>query len=1073
MRICSNPPDGSTIRGRVPIRILPLEAGAGEEVGLAILGLFLLALAALALSTYLGYGLVKLLRPADRRDDEGLLAPLLGYAFLLLIGYYGVTTVLNLRQVLLIALGSGTLLNALALWRCRDRRLHLDLREHGGALLLAGLAFLLGILPLLHYGYVTVIGENWDPEFYLPVAEYLLRVPIRGIASMPPSPLRDLSADPARIALTPGFTIAQASWQQLVGQDALRSFAPTLALLRAFGVLATYLLFRRTLGMARRAALLATALAALYALSLWLTFFNFGIQLASLPLVPLGLALLADLLRHPSWGEAVATGLAVAAIPVAYYPALTAFLPMAGALALAELLLARRRRPVLLAGCGAALCTLLLAWGPILAYGQGFAERYAQTKVMLWLNRLITWPEALGLAPLATSPAAGPPDALLWAALLLLLLLSLPALIRSRFRWPWLALAASGLLYLIWLRGLLGQMLSILPLPPALSEALQPYPYAYMKGTVYVAPLLLGLAVQGLAELPALCSGRGRRILAGGAVAVVLFLLALAGRSAGQVIARYWERPALYGRETLEVEEAVALLPPEAAVYLTDHLDHIGPETGILAYLLRDHPLRGTVAGAYDGMAYCLPGEAFPYALLDRNDNPYLLGLFPEDRIWQGSRMALYRRNPEQRAFLDLRTGACPGTDARPALASSPLAAQLLAAPGACREVSPERPLRLYATASTLTLEAPAEGTAEVRSVSLLLAWAGREEIEAHLRWDDGEGETRILPAGFSLYRATPHPVPAQLEISSTRPAQLCWVALTEGEGTPGEISLPRTALLSPEAEVRGTSLELRLETAQAVSRTLSGAIEVWENAYGDAVHYARWGPLALPPGEKVVLRMDLATREAYLGEGPDVHPLPLAGGPEAWPPAGDGEYFASLWVDYGGRTVATVPLAVFRVAGGKIGDLAAFPLSPIPLYFRPSATPTDVRYGEVLDLLACEQSTQTLSPGETLHLTLEWRSRLPIARPYVVTAQLLGPDRLYGQVDLPVGGEQHPTPLWKPGEEVADGLPLKVDPATPPGRYRLIVAVYDPASGVRLPVRSPDGKTLGDFLDLGEVEVR
>ncbi|MGB9724315.1 MAG: hypothetical protein ACP5OO_12750 [Chloroflexia bacterium] len=1034
-----------------------------------ILGLLLPVLAALALSVYLGYGLVKLLLPAGHRDDEGLLAPLLGYAFLLLIGYYGVTTVLNLRQVLFTALGLGTILNALALWRCRDRRLHLDWREHIWAVLLAGLAFLLGLLPLLNYGYVTVIGENWDPEFYLPFAEYLLHVPIGGISSMPPSPLRDLSADPARIALTPGFSIAQGVWQQLVGQDALHSFAPTLAILRALGVLAAYLLFRRTLEMPRRAAVLATALTAAYALSLWLTFFNFGIQLSSLPLVPLGLLLLAEVLRRPTWGGAVATGLAVAAIPVAYYPALTAFLPMAGALALAELFQARKRRPALLAGLGAALCTLLLAWGPILAYGQGFAERYAQTKVMLWLNRLITWSEALGWAPLAAQPTGSPPDALLGAVLVLLVLLGLFALVRSRRRWSWLALVASGVLYLLWLRGDLGGALAGLPLPQTLREALQPYPYAYMKGAVYVAPLLVGLAVQGLAETAALRPGWGRRVPAMGAVAIALLFLGLAGWSAGRIIARYWEKPALFDRRLLSVEEAAALVPAGEAVYLTDNLDYIGPATGLLSYFFRDHPLRGTLSGAYSSLAYCLPGEAVPYALLDLDDNPYLLGLFPEDRLWQSRGMALYRRNPEQRAFLDLREGACPGPDAQPVLVRAPLTALRLAASGGCRALNPDVPLLLYTEADGLSLSPTGGGDAGFRA--LLLGWSAEGETPVSLRWSDGQDEEATLPAGFSIHRSAPHHLPATVEISGSAEISLCWAAVVENAG-PQVDRVPRTALLSPQVRVEGSTLFLDIRLHVPERRAFQATLEVWQNDYAEATHYAWWGPVALSP-DGSVWEVNLQAREAVLHVGEATFPLAPHRGQESWPAVAEGTYFASLWISYGGQVLQALPVALFDWQGGRVQNLSAEPVAPVPLYARPLATPAGFRFGREVQLVAYERPDGPWAPGEVLPLAVEWRAESPVTANYAVTAQVIADGRILGQVDLPLGGEGHPPTTWRRGEEVRDDLPVRISPQAAGGRYRLILAVYDPSTMQRLPAYTADGQPLGDALDLGEVLVR
>ncbi len=1039
------------------------------------LNLFLLALASLAFSTYLGYGLVKLLRPAEHRDDEGLMATLLGYALLLLIGYYGVTTVFNLQQVLFIALGLGTLLNALALWQCRDRRLHLDLREHGWAVLLAILAFFLGILPILNYGYVTVIGENWDTEAYLPLAEYLVHVPVRGIASMPPNPLRDLNADPTRIALTLGFSIAQGVWQQLVGQDALRSFASTLALLRALSVLAAYLLFRHTLGMSRRAAVLATTLASLYALSLWLTFFNFGMQLSSLPLVPLSLVLLVNGLRRPGWRGVVAAGLTVSALLVSYYPALTVFVPLAGALSLVELLRAPRRRPVLLAGLGAVACSLLLAFGPILSYGLGLAERYVQPKGVGWLSRIISWPEVLGLIPFA--PQSEPPPELMeilsWGALFPIVLLSLWALVRSPQRWQWLAVVVSGLLYLLWLQGAFSPLLASLqglglPISAAALDLFRPYPYAYPKMAAYIAPFLLGLAAQGLAEMPRPV-GRGvRRALLGVAAITALILLGLTGWASGRIIARYWKGPALFDHKLLQAEEAAALVPTGRAVYLTDHPQYVGPATGLLAYFFRNHPLRGTLSSAYGAMAFCLPGEAFPYALLDLDDNPYLLGLFPEDAIWQSGEMVLYRRNPEQRAFLDLREGGCPGPDARPVSVRTPLTAQRLAASGGCRALDPNAPLLLYAEEDGLSLSPTGEGEKSPRA--LLLGWSADGDASLRLRWGDGQDEEVTLPAGFSIYRSALHHLPTTVEMGGTEQTSLCWAAVVENAG-PRVESVPRSALLLPSVYVNESIifLEIRLHTSER--RALQAVLEVWEDTFTEAAHYAWWGPVALPPGG-VAWEVDLQKREAVLHVGDATLPLEPHRGQEAWPAVEESTYFASLWIYYGGQALQAFPVALFDWRGGQVQSLTAEPVSPVPLYARPLATPAGFRFGKELLLVAYERPEGPFAPGEILPLAVEWRAEAPVSANYAVTAQIIADGRLLGQVDLPVGGEGHPTTTWWRGEEVRDDLPVRIPPQAVGGRYRLILAVYDPSTLQRLPAYTADGEALGDALDLGEVRV-
>ena len=55
----------------------------------------------------------------------------------------------------------------------------------------------------------------------------------------------------------------------------------------------------------------------------------------------------------------------------------------------------------------------------------------------------------------------------------------------------------------------------------------------------------------------------------------------------------------------------------------------------------------------------------------------------------------------------------------------------------------------------------------------------------------------------------------------------------------------------------------------------------------------------------------------------------------------------------------------------------------------------------------------------------------------------------------------------WSSGERVRQDVPLALDAATPPGRYRLLLVVYDPASGAPRPVAGQQA------LLLGEIEVQ
>src|SRR3954454_4602303 len=246
---------------------------------------------ALALCIYTGWGATQLALPASLHPLAALFVPLVGYALTIWLGYLGVSSVLNLRWSLALLLVLTTALNLLA-WRRGARPDPLaTLREHAALLVLFALTLLIGVLPLLHYGYATTIGEGWDTESYFPLAQHLNDYALAHIPDAPISPMRGLISKPPAIGVTLGYSVLQGMTMLLSGQTALATFAPLLALLRALGVLASYAWLRSTMGLGRAPALLAATLISAGALLLWVSYFNFAMQLAGWPLLALGLAL--------------------------------------------------------------------------------------------------------------------------------------------------------------------------------------------------------------------------------------------------------------------------------------------------------------------------------------------------------------------------------------------------------------------------------------------------------------------------------------------------------------------------------------------------------------------------------------------------------------------------------------------------------------------------------------------------------------------------------------------------------------------------------------------------------------
>lgn len=88
---------------------------------------------------------------------------------------------------------------------------------------------------------------------------------------------------------------------------------------------------------------------------------------------------------------------------------------------------------------------------------------------------------------------------------------------------------------------------------------------------------------------------------------------------------------------------------------------------------------------------------------------------------------------------------------------------------------------------------------------------------------------------------------------------------------------------------------------------------------------------------------------------------------------------------------------------------------------------------------------------GQQVQLQLTWETRQLTDRNYWLFAHLLGPDgQRYEQIDMP-----YPTTDWTPGRFVKTNLLLNIPANAPAGTYRVLIGLYDPESGQRLPLTS------------------
>ena len=124
------------------------------------------------------------------------------------------------------------------------------------------------------------------------------------------------------------------------------------------------------------------------------------------------------------------------------------------------------------------------------------------------------------------------------------------------------------------------------------------------------------------------------------------------------------------------------------------------------------------------------------------------------------------------------------------------------------------------------------------------------------------------------------------------------------------------------------------------------------------------------------------------------------------------------------------------------------------------------------IELLGYTLPTRQYRPGQAIPLMLYWRALQEVEKSYTVFTHVEDPGVLYAQKDAVPGCNAHPTNTWRRGEVLADRYILVLDPATPPGPHALIVGLYRPDTGERLPITDASGAPLGDSLHLETIEV-
>jgi hypothetical protein len=104
------------------------------------------------------------------------------------------------------------------------------------------------------------------------------------------------------------------------------------------------------------------------------------------------------------------------------------------------------------------------------------------------------------------------------------------------------------------------------------------------------------------------------------------------------------------------------------------------------------------------------------------------------------------------------------------------------------------------------------------------------------------------------------------------------------------------------------------------------------------------------------------------------------------------------------------------------------------------------------------------VEPGEMVQVTLYWEALEDTAMDYALFAQAFGRGGAkVGQRDTYPGLGHYPTSFWRPGQVIADTVPISIaENAAAPSRLRLDVGLYERVSGRRLAVVDEAGNPVG-----------
>lgn len=123
--------------------------------------------------------------------------------------------------------------------------------------------------------------------------------------------------------------------------------------------------------------------------------------------------------------------------------------------------------------------------------------------------------------------------------------------------------------------------------------------------------------------------------------------------------------------------------------------------------------------------------------------------------------------------------------------------------------------------------------------------------------------------------------------------------------------------------------------------------------------------------------------------------------------------------------------------------------------------------FGPQLQLIRSAADT-TGGPGDAIRVQLEWQTNTPAEHPLNIFVHLLnGSGQIIAQYDGPLTAQ--PSTTWMSGETHTGRVAVLVPPGTPPGNYQLLIGVFDPVEGARLPRAGGGDSLILETVEVGE----